>query len=64
MFAGCLAPDREGARQLKETCSKNLTIVQMDVTDDWQVRGVVKAVKEKMNGNGKRYINHSTMSDI
>lgn len=51
VFAGCLAPDREGARQLKETCSKNLTIVQMDVTDDWQVRGVVKAVKEKMNGN-------------
>lgn len=51
VFAGCLAPDREGARQLKETCSKNLTIVPLDVTDDWQVRGVVKAVKEKMNGN-------------
>jgi len=64
VFAGCLAPDREGARQLQETCSKNLTIVQLDVTDDWQVRGMIKAVKEKMNGNGKCYIYHITMSDI
>lgn len=51
VFAGCLSPDREGAKQLKEACSENLTIVQLDVTDDWQVRGMIKAVKEKMNGN-------------
>ena len=53
MFAGCLMPDREGARGLTETCSDRLRIVPIDVTDDWQVRGAVKYVKENIGDDGK-----------
>ena len=53
MFAGCLMPDREGARGLRETCSDKLRIVPIDVTDDWQVRGAVKFVKENIGDDGK-----------
>ncbi|KAJ8318543.1 hypothetical protein KUTeg_003634 [Tegillarca granosa] len=38
VFAGCLLSDREGARYLRENGSDNLHVVQIDVTDDWQVR--------------------------
>lgn len=48
VFAGCLLPDREGARQLKEECSERLHVVQTDVTDEWLVRGAVKYVKENL----------------
>lgn len=49
VFAGCLFSDREGARSLKEN-SKNIQVVQLDVTDDWQVRKAVQTVKENLNG--------------
>lgn len=52
MFAGCLLSDREGARHLRENGSDNLHVVQIDVTDDWQVRGAVKYVKENTQGKG------------
>lgn len=52
VFAGCLFSDREGARSLKEN-SKNIQVVQLDVTDDWQVRKAVQTVKENLNGKGK-----------
>lgn len=51
VFAGCLMPDREGARQLKEESSDLLQIVHVDVTDDWLVRGAVKTVKEGLKDN-------------
>ena len=53
VFAGCLMPDREGAQQLKKNCSNKLHVVPIDVTDDWQVRGAVKYVKEHIGDNGK-----------
>ena len=46
-------PDREGAQQLKKNCSNKLHVVPIDVTDDWQVRGAVKYVKEHIGDNGK-----------
>lgn len=52
VFAGCLFSDREGARSLKEN-SKNIQVVQLDVTDDWQVRKAVQTVKENLNGKGE-----------
>lgn len=52
VFAGCLFSDREGARSLKED-SKNIHLVQLDVTDDWQVQKAVQTVKENLNGKGK-----------
>ena len=52
VFAGCLSIDREGARGLQES-SKNIHVVQLDVTDDWQVRKAVQTVKENLNGKGE-----------
>ena len=52
VFAGCLSVDREGARSLQES-SKNIHVVQLDVTDDWQVRKAVQTVKENLNGKGE-----------
>ena len=46
-------PDREGAQGLKKNGSDKLHIVPVDVTDDWQVRGAVKYVKENIGDNGK-----------
>lgn len=54
VFAGCLFSDREGARSLKEN-SKNIHLVQLDVTDDWQVQKAVQTVKENLNGKGKSF---------
>jgi NAD(P)-dependent dehydrogenase (short-subunit alcohol dehydrogenase family) len=51
VFAGCLAPDREGARSLKESTSDKLKIVPVDVTDDFQVLQAVKFVKDNIGDN-------------
>lgn len=32
MFAGCLHPDGDGAKALRDNCSENLHIVKLDVT--------------------------------
>lgn len=45
VFAGCLAPDREGAQQLKKSSSDRLRIVALDVTDDWQVLKALELVQ-------------------
>ncbi|BFZ03133.1 hypothetical protein BsWGS_06172 [Bradybaena similaris] len=51
VFAGCLAPDREGARSLKESTSDRLKIVCIDVTDDFQVSQAVNFVKKNIGDN-------------
>ncbi|RUS85641.1 hypothetical protein EGW08_006587 [Elysia chlorotica] len=51
VFAGCLAPDREGARALKSSCSDRLKIVPIDVTDDFQVSQAVNFVKSNIGNN-------------
>uniref|UniRef100_A0A0B7BBX8 Uncharacterized protein n=1 Tax=Arion vulgaris TaxID=1028688 RepID=A0A0B7BBX8_9EUPU len=51
VMAGCLAPDREGARSLKESTSERLKIVPLDVTDDFQVSRAVMFVKENIGDN-------------
>lgn len=48
-------PDREGAQELKKNSSSKLQIVPIDVTDDWQVRGAVKYVKENLGDNGRSF---------
>lgn len=53
VFAGCLAPNREGARSLKESTSDRLKIVPVDVTDDFQVSQAVKFVKNNIGDNSK-----------
>lgn len=51
VFAGCLAPDREGAKSLKDAASDRLHIVPIDVTDDFQVLQAVKYVKDHIGEN-------------
>ncbi|BFZ17507.1 hypothetical protein BsWGS_20557 [Bradybaena similaris] len=51
VFAGCLAPDREGARSLKESASDRLQVVPIDVTDDFQVSQAVRFVKSQLGDN-------------
>ncbi|KAK7113181.1 retinol dehydrogenase 16-like [Littorina saxatilis] len=46
VFAGCLAPDREGALQLASTSSQRLRVVPLDVTDDWQVQQALTTVTQ------------------
>lgn len=56
VFAGCLLPDREGAQALKKECSDRLHITQVDVTDEWLVRGAFKYIKENLGDNGTTYL--------
>ena len=55
VFAGCLAPDREGARALKSSCSERLKIVPVDVTDDFQVSQAVNYVKANIGNDGENF---------
>ncbi|XP_022090958.1 D-beta-hydroxybutyrate dehydrogenase, mitochondrial-like [Acanthaster planci] len=52
VFAGCLFETGEGARKLKEECSRKLQVVQMDVTSDEQVVGVARFVQSAVSVSG------------
>ncbi|XP_013390706.1 D-beta-hydroxybutyrate dehydrogenase, mitochondrial-like [Lingula anatina] len=46
VFAGCLDSAGEGAETLRTTCSSNLHVVQLDVTNDEQIHGVYCIIKK------------------
>lgn len=46
VFAGCLFPDGDGAQELKRCCSKRLTVLKLDVTNDCEVSNAVNAIKK------------------
>ncbi|XP_019616127.1 PREDICTED: D-beta-hydroxybutyrate dehydrogenase, mitochondrial-like [Branchiostoma belcheri] len=50
VFAGCLLADSggEGAKKLRAECSSRLSTVQIDVTDDGQVKAAVQQVKDNL----------------
>jgi len=48
VFAGCLFKDGEGGKKLRENCSERLRVVQLDVTDDQQVKDALQYVKENL----------------
>lgn len=50
VFAGCLAPDKEGANMLKELTSSRLHILELDVTDDFHVQRAQTYVTEHIAG--------------
>ncbi|WAQ97307.1 DR9C7-like protein [Mya arenaria] len=52
VFAGCLNPECTGAQKLKADCTGKLHVLSVDVTDEWQVRGAVKYVKENIGDHG------------
>ncbi|XP_033749157.1 17-beta-hydroxysteroid dehydrogenase type 6-like [Pecten maximus] len=51
VFAGCLAPSREGARKLEEDSSGRIKVMELNVTDDFHVRSAVRFVKENLGDN-------------
>jgi NAD(P)-dependent dehydrogenase (short-subunit alcohol dehydrogenase family) len=55
VFAGCLAPDREGAQLLKKAASDRLRVVAVDVTDEWQVRKALEEVQASIEEGGERH---------
>lgn len=48
VFACCLDKASDGACELKEVCSSNLSVIQMDVTDDGSVTRAMKLVEEDL----------------
>jgi hypothetical protein len=52
VFAGCLHSDGPAAKQLKEESSKRLHILQMDVTNDSQVKECAEYVNKALEGTG------------
>lgn len=48
VFAGCLVPDRGGARKLEEDSEGRIKVVELNVTDDYHVRGAVRFVKDNL----------------
>ncbi|KAG8184947.1 hypothetical protein JTE90_011079 [Oedothorax gibbosus] len=48
VFACCLFPDGEGAKELRKNCSKKLEVVELDVTKDESVKKAVEHVKQNL----------------
>ncbi|KAI8495126.1 hypothetical protein Bbelb_271120 [Branchiostoma belcheri] len=55
VFAGCLLADSggEGSKKLRAECSSRLSTVQIDVTDDGQVKAAVQQVKDNLPTGSK-----------
>ncbi|XP_019643999.1 PREDICTED: D-beta-hydroxybutyrate dehydrogenase, mitochondrial-like [Branchiostoma belcheri] len=55
VFAGCLLADSggEGSKKLRAECSSRLSTVQIDVTDDGQVKAAVQQVKDRLPKGSK-----------
>ena len=52
MFAGVLNGDGEGARHLKEVCSKRLHAVPVNVTKDESIAAALNYVKKHLPSEG------------
>ncbi|CAN8030790.1 hypothetical protein HPB47_026580 [Ixodes persulcatus] len=50
VFAGCLFPEGEGARKLRENGSSNVVVLPLDVTKDDEIERAVVDVKGKLQG--------------
>ncbi|KAL1784474.1 estradiol 17-beta-dehydrogenase 2 [Sigmodon hispidus] len=52
VFAGVLNAEGSGAEELRKTCSKNLSVLQMDVTKLEQINDAYNKVTEKLQDQG------------
>lgn len=52
VFAACLNSEGEGAKDLLNNCSSNLTVLQMDVTDEQSVQAAKKLIEEELDDYG------------
>jgi len=48
VFAGCLFKNGEGAKKLQENCSERVHVVQLDVTNDQQIKDALEYVKKNL----------------
>ncbi|KAK4288505.1 hypothetical protein Pmani_038464 [Petrolisthes manimaculis] len=48
VYAGCLMPEGEGARSLRQEASDRLRVVSLDVTKDEEVRAAYKTVEQDL----------------
>ncbi|XP_038075908.1 D-beta-hydroxybutyrate dehydrogenase, mitochondrial-like [Patiria miniata] len=52
VFAGCLSEHGEGAAGLRQGCSEKLTVIQLDVTSDKEVKEAVSLVEATLAKSG------------
>uniref|UniRef100_A0A8D2DWX5 Hydroxysteroid 17-beta dehydrogenase 2 n=1 Tax=Sciurus vulgaris TaxID=55149 RepID=A0A8D2DWX5_SCIVU len=52
VFAGVLDENGSGAEELRRSCSKRLSVLQMDVTNQQQIKDVYSKVAEKVQDKG------------
>lgn len=56
VFAGCLLPEEDGARKLKDECSEKLRVVPLDVTSDVSVKSAGRFVRQSLGNLSKTLI--------
>ncbi|XP_027474848.2 estradiol 17-beta-dehydrogenase 2 [Zalophus californianus] len=52
VFVGVLDETGSGAEELRRTCSKRLSVLQMDITDPQQIKDAHRKVMEKLQNRG------------
>lgn len=52
VFAGVLNEKGSGAEELRRTCSKCLSVLQLDITDPQQIKDAYSKVVEKVQNRG------------
>ncbi|XP_076989778.1 17-beta-hydroxysteroid dehydrogenase type 2 [Tamandua tetradactyla] len=52
VFTGVLNEKGSGAEELRRTCSKRLSVLQLDITDPAQIKDAYRKVVEKVQGKG------------
>lgn len=52
VFAACLNSEGVGAKDLINSCSSNLTVLPMDVTDEQSVQAAKKLIEEELDDYG------------
>ena len=61
VFAGCLLPEGEGAKKLKDACVERFHVVSLDVTKDESVAAAGKYVRLNL-GSKRRVLKCSRIS--
>nr|XP_025124235.1 estradiol 17-beta-dehydrogenase 2 isoform X2 [Bubalus bubalis] len=52
VFAGVLDEQGSGAEELRRTCSKNLSVLQLNITNTQEIKAAYSKVKEKLQNKG------------
>lgn len=55
VFAGVLNKDGPGAEELRKTCSRRLSLLQLDITNATQVKEAYLKVSEKVQNTGTAF---------